>query len=1099
MRQNCPSADELSAFHFGTLAENRIDDIADHLEQCAQCEVALRRLDASVDKALAAVRLSASVVADGSKSGAILAAESCGHDVGLTAPENWPKLPGYEIVAVIGHGGTGAVYRARQLRPGREVALKRVRAGRGRDLSRSRAEADTLARLRHPNIVQIYEVIEHDGEMYLSLELIEGGSLAGYLQGRPLRQADVTALLETIARAVEHAHRHGVIHRDLKPANILLHQHERRAPRLNVAKRLITTSLQSPASLVPKVADFGIAKRLTLDTGETLEGDIIGTPSYMAPEQAAGKLDQIGPATDVYSLGVILYEMLTGRVPIQGPTTLETLSLVRTEEPVPPRRLQPSLSRDLEVICLKCLEKLPSRRYASAEDFADDLRRFRYDQPIRARAPSALDRSLRFARRNKSLIAAVSGVVVSLAAGLAFALFFAAGESRQRRLAEENARTASHERQLALREVYRGRIAAAAAALLGHDVAEAALQLNAAPEELRDWEWHHFHCALDESSAVFHSATDEAVHLFTPANDIRLLYRGPDTFGIGDATGKRLGTYSISARDALCLGRGPGDSRFARFEVDGTTIVDGDGKVLLRLPASDGVVCSADGKTLALRILGPAEHDRFVIFDLASGRERMSIQVPGQQLYSAAFSPDGKLVAAACEDSTARIWDTTTGQETVVLRGHAVKVVRVAFRPDGKRLATCSADGTVRQWDPESGREVVAPYERHVGEVWVAAFSPDGRLIASAGTDRTIRLWDAASRRDVMVRHGHTDSIEELAFSADGRRLASWSSDGSVRIWDVDESCSPSVLRGHGSYVYPVAFSPDGRWLASGSWDGTVRLWDARTGAVRRVWRHPSRVIDVAFTPGGQVASICGEDGIVRLWNVDSESVARKIKVAETPRWHLAVTSDGSRIITSEATGPVTVTDAATGSRVDVLRPGGPSKLACSPDGRLLAVGDAKGHVTVWSLPELNKQVEFAGHTAPVVALAFSHDGRQLVSAGYDRTVRVWDLDSRQCRMTLKGQSGDIFAVAIHPDGRRIASAGRDGMIWLWDVTTASEVARLRGHTNSVWSLAFSPDGKTLASGSGNGTVRLWDTEPVANRYRALHAERSNTRDSGEK
>jgi eukaryotic-like serine/threonine-protein kinase len=1084
---DCPSAHELDAFHVGTLAEDRIDAVAEHLEHCPRCEAAIRRLDSSVDKALAAVRLAGPVAPSGPEN-AIVAALVRGADIDPTSPDNWPQLPGYEIVAAIGQGGMGAVYRARHVRLGRDVALKRIRTGRDRDLARSRAEAETLARLRHPNIVQIYEVVEHEDQVYLALELIEGGSLAAYLQGKPLRQTDTAALLETVARAVEHAHRHGVIHRDLKPANILLHQQDGPAVRLSGARRLVATSLLSPASLVPKVADFGIAKRLALDSGQTLEGDIIGTPSYMAPEQAAGKLDAIGPATDVYSLGVILYEMLTGRVPIQGPTTLDTLALVRSEEPVSPRRLQPRLARDLEVICLKCLEKQASRRYPSAEEFADDLRRFRYDQPIRARPRSALDRFAKFARRNKSLLAAGIGVVTALVIGMAFALFFAVGEARQRRVADESARSAALEGQVALRESYRGRIAAASAALLTHDVTEAALHLAAAPEAFRDWEWRYLHSSLDESSAVFPSRDGESVHLFTRAGDITLTFTSPRQLRRLDAGGRVTGVVPFRVDDTLYFGRTPRDSRFVTFDADRTSVLDGNGRILLRLPPSDAAVASLDGTRVAIRGTDFPEHDRFIVFDVSSGRELCSLSGHGQQLYTLTFSPDGKHIATACEDGTARIWDADTGRESAVLRGHALKVIRVAFRSDGKQVATCSADGTVRQWDPETGKELAAPYERHRGEVWVVAYSPDGRLISSAGRDRTIRLWDATTHRDVIVRHGHTDAIEGLAFSSDGRRLASWSLDESVRIWDVDESCTPPVLRGHSSYIYPIAFSPDGRWVASGSWDSTVRLWDARTGQIRRIWLHPSRVMDITFAPdSSRLLSICGEDAVVRVWDPASDRVVNELKVGDGPGWALACTADGTQVVAADSAGRCTVADIRSGARVASFHINSRCRLACSPNGHLLAVAGAGGLVSLWNTPEFHHEADLAGHTAAVNCLAFSHDGRSLVSASNDHTVRLWDVDSRQCRQVFRGQSDEIFAVAIHPDGRRIASAGREGVIWLWDVDTGSEVARLRGHSNYIWSLAFSPDGKTLASGSGDGTVRLWDTEPVADRYRALH------------
>jgi tRNA A-37 threonylcarbamoyl transferase component Bud32 len=299
----------------------------------------------------------------------------------------------------------GVVYKARQVRLNRLVALKRLPVGCDQEAKRARLEAEALAHLQHPNVVQIHEILEHECVTYLALELVEGGSLGARLMGRPQPPRAAAELLETIARAVQHAHNHGIIHRDLKPANILL------APSHHPEA--------TPGGYgVPKVADFGVAKRLTAESGATQTGDIIGTPAYMAPEQAGAVAGEIGPATDVYSLGVLLYEMLTGHVPLQGTNTLETLALVRKEEPVPPRRLQPRVPRDLETICLKCLKKKPTQRYASAGELADDLRRFLRHEPIHARPAGPTERILRWCRRNPVPTSLLLAVTLGSAIGL---------------------------------------------------------------------------------------------------------------------------------------------------------------------------------------------------------------------------------------------------------------------------------------------------------------------------------------------------------------------------------------------------------------------------------------------------------------------------------------------------------------------------------------------------------------------------------------------------------------------------------------------------------------------------------------------------------
>jgi WD40 repeat protein/tRNA A-37 threonylcarbamoyl transferase component Bud32 len=1053
----CPSEGELVAFHLGKLAESRLDSLAEHLEKCPACEAAVARLERTGDPLLAVLLRPVPQVPTTRPPRERAAAYG-----DLMAPANWPRLPGYEILATLGRGGMGVVYKARQVRLNRLVALKLLPAGSDRAQGRSRAEAEALARFQHPNIVQVYEIVEHGEATFLALELVEGGTLATRL-GKPQRAREAAALVAELAGAVHYAHARGVIHRDLKPENILIQPSE-----------------TAGAFGVLKISDFGVAKRLSATAGETLEGDVVGTPNYMSPEQASGKKEPVGPPADVYSLGVILYEMLTGRVPIQGPTTLDTLALVRTEDPVPPRRLQPSVGRDLNTICLKCLEKRPERRYTSAAALAEDLRRFLSDQPILARKPSLLYQFHKFSRRNKTLLGGVVGVSVAVLLGLAFSLFFAFAEARQRRAAVENAREA-------VREAYRARIAAASAALQNHDVAEAERQLSAAPEANRDWEWRHLNSRLDESSAVFRPAEGESLSLLPGPLGIRFASVGPAGSRIRDEDGKTVLVAPGGSCFVIHAGRTPRETRLAGPEMPLMSILDATGAQICRLPRTARIAFGPDlAKVALVEDAGPWGF--FSTFDAKSGKELGVYDGKCGYVYALAYRPDGRQIASACEDGTARLWDATAPKQLAVLKGHSVKVFCVAYRPDGKRLLTSSADGTVCQWDPESGQQVEPPYERHTGEVHVAAYSPDGELIASSGTDGTVRIWKATGRKDVAVYTGHTGIVQRLAFNRDGTRLASAGTDGTVRVWEVNPRVTLPALRGHTSYVYPVAYSPDGRWIASGSWDKTVRLWDARSGESRAVWAYPGRVLDLGFTPdGSRLVTACGDDGLLRVREVASGRVVREIASGQKSVFALALSPEGGSVATiGDAGGDVVVVDLKTGEHARSFHTGGLSKLAYSPDGRLLAVGGENGVVYLWNVAAGRHEADLEGHVGAVASVSFGPDGRRLVSAGNDATVRVWDIATRNCQTVLRGHPGDIFSAVFHPGGTRVASAGRDGAVWLWDVEAGTEVARLQGHTNYVWSLAFSPDGKSLASGSGDGTVRLWDTEPVAVRYRAL-------------
>jgi WD40 repeat protein len=1108
----CPSEPELLAFHLGTAPAETLDRVADHLDSCPRCEAALQALDACTDPVLAALRKPVPPEeAQGSnrrKEGADF------HDP--TAREHWPSLPGYEILAVLGKGGMGVVYRARHLRLNRLVALKRLRSQSGQELARSRAEAEALAQLQHPNIVQIFELVEHAGQAYLTMELVEGGSLGQRLAGKPQPPHRMAELLEMLARAVQYAHDRGIVHRDLNPSNVLLlSSHD---PKGSVDGKAAPSVGSQRNEWVPKLTDFGIAKRLAVESGATQEGEILGTPSYMAPEQAGGRNREIGPATDIYSLGVIVYEMLTGRVPLLGPTTLDTLMLVRTEEPVPPRRLQPKVPRDLETICLKCLEKEPGRRYPSALALAEDLCCFQQGKPIRARPVGRLERMRKWVRRRPTVAALTLAVlalvlVVTVAAPLvafrearlrgaadARALDARAAEARARQLADSE----NQLRRGALYQAYRARLVAAAAALSAHDVADAEHQLEAAPAELRGWEWRHLHSRLDDSSALIR----------LPDRRFSFLIGAPDRLRVGafTAEGLRLTDLVGGEQEILPIETGRGRDfaatqtrrglRVAVWNSSKTAfdLLDEAGHVLCRVEMPEAaevtlVVVSPDGTQLAT-YGSKGAWSRLAVFDATSGRPA-AVWNGHRDTTWLTFSPDGTRLASASEDRTARLWDPATGALLATCRGHTSKLVSVAFRPDGTRLVTTSADGTVRQWDAATGREVEPPYERHSDEVGAAVYSPDGQWVASASADRTIRVWRATGRQDVAILHGHTWSVTRVAFDPDGRRLASLSidrvagvaGDDTVRVWDVDPRATLPVLRGHTSFVYPVAFSPDGRWIASGGWDNTLRLWDARTGEACRPLDNGDLVKTLAFSPEGSRVVSARQDRL-QVWEVATGRRRQELQVPRPDVVAVAFRPDGATLAALDSSGGATVFNAATGMVVARLRlnAGHDTKaLAYSPNGRWLAgAGADETTVCLFDAHTYEPSAQFAGHEGMIRSVTFSPDSRRLASCSSDHTVRLWQIDSGACQV-LSGHTDEVFAAAFHPDGTRLATAGRDRAVWLWDLATGQEVARLPGHTSYVWSLAFSPDGATLASGSGDFTVRLWDTAPLKLRYQARH------------
>jgi WD40 repeat protein/serine/threonine protein kinase len=1007
-------------------------------------------------------------------------------------------LPAYEVRCVLGSGGMGVVYLALHRPLKRLVALKMIRTGAQplpEQLGRFRREAEAVARLTHPNIVQVYDVGEHQGQPYLALEYVSGGSLAEQLNRAPQPPRAAAELVKTLAQAIHFAHEHGIVHRDLKPANILLHKELAAENAESAGKRKekkflgfsSALSAFSAVSSVPKITDFGLAKLVEGDSLQTHSSAILGTPSYMAPEQAEGRARDTGPLVDVYALGAILYEMLTGRPPFLGATVLATLEQVRSAEPVPPMRLQPGVPRDLDTICLKCLQKEPGKRYRSAADLGEDLDRFLRGAPIRARPVSPVEQVVKWARRHPDVAALlgliVVGVVVSFGVILGLLRWALQGEdtaSRQLYISRINLAQRDWE------DVHPRRM---------RDDLEPYLQRSARQPDLRGFEWYYLwgllhteRCRCPGQNCVAFSPDGKALATAGPENTVQVwdvaatgLLRAPRWVLHGHTDGVTGVTFSKDG------------SRLLSGSKDRTLRVWGlsTGKPLRTLhgpnEAVTSVAWSPDGETL-----GAASRDGTVcLWDAQEGdHPRLILDQHTKAVNCLAFSADSQRVAAGSDDATTILWSVQTGEVLQTLHGHGDAITGLAFRPGENQLATVSWDRALRLWDARTGRQLA---ELPPAREWISsvAFSPDGKLLATSGWDQTVQVWDskallnpiAVGAAAPIILKGHTDRVAQACFCPDSTELASVGKEGVVRVWPLAPQEHTPIHRPQ--LITSVAITPDGTCLALGSAGGASALWDLGSGQEICPLRTAARIGSVAFDPRGQHLAWADDHGGITYWDATARQPVWSIVGHQGAANAVAFHPGGKRLASGGDDGLIHLWDTAAGQLLASLTSGQRhvNALVYYPDGKRLAAAGSEGSIDVWPLSGSSRGagqplLRLTGHQGAVFDLRLSRDGRRLASCGEDQTIRLWSSDKGQREHTLTGHTGTVQGIAFSPDGDRLASASADGTVKFWDVITGQELLTLRGHKREASAVVFRPDGKQLISVGGStiqGEVRVWD------------------------
>jgi WD40 repeat protein len=1026
-------------------------------------------------------------------------------------------VAGYEVLGELGRGGMGVVYKARHLRLKRLVALKMILAGEHADahhLARFKAEAEAVARLQHPNIVQIYEIGEQDGLPYFALEYIDGGSLAAWLRRGPLAAPEAARLVETLARGMFAAHQNGTIHRDLKPANVLLafsDASQKRPAEKRVCEALLNES-------IPKITDFGLAKQTDSGEAHTQEGAVLGTPSYMAPEQASGKVGEVGPASDVYALGAILYECLTGRPPFRAATAVDTIMQVVSKEPVPPARLQPGVPRDLETICLTCLRKEPAKRYASALDLAEDLRRFQANEPIRARPAGALERLRKWSRRHPGVAALSVLIVLVSVAAFGLVTWFWLAAARQAEQARQARREAVHKADDEARA--RGEAETQRNIAEGH-AADSARRKEQAEQQLERTRQLAFTAQLWRAAA--------------------LLDRDPV-----------LALQVLDDR-GVC----PPERRDFAWRYDHRLA-----QRLTRRSAQQqrGIQKAAVSPNGALLAAVTAE-GRIRLWDLNTGKA--GADLPGHtgpaHLHTLTFSPDSKTLASGGADGQVRLWEVPAGKLAATLSWRfsdkATRwVLALAFHPNGRTLA---AGGTVRDlakartdsdsqwgkpviwlWDvpgrtgkmlaasPAYGRSQpqLTGYRIEDSGVNSLAYSPDGKTLAVGMTRlSSVLVLDAATGQEQQRFRTEAGWIGGMVFSPDGTRLAYGNSTSNVFVCDLVARKVLRTLYGHLGHVGSLLWTSDGA-LISGANDGTVRIWEAGTGQLRTTLRCQTGIKALRLLRGNrQLLAVTGREA--QLWEMAVPAPATlrapQAKDKSAGSSALAFDQDGARLAVAGQDAIVRLWNPA--PRTVALSLTGHKKrttaVAFGPpgSGRLIS-GDEAGKVFLWQIHESKppQPVVLAGHTKAVTCLAVTPDGTRVFSGSVDGTVRLWDAASGQAAGVLTTGHGQVQGLALSDDGQRLLTGGSTGSLCIWDVKerklvqtippllkgridqlavtregrTAAIIvagavalydlgskgtARPRLVTRDAWSVAFTPDSRTLAVGGGDRVVRLYD------------------------
>jgi WD40 repeat protein/serine/threonine protein kinase len=994
-----------------------------------------------------------------------LVALECEYRTGPLSTKSTNQVGPYTLLNELGRGGFGVVYRATDPRDGGTYAVKVPHPAALAEpvfQARFRREAEAATRLQHPGIVRIHEVQTQGSDCYIAAEYVAGLNLAEWLAeqkgaGKTLTVPQAAGLVLALAEAVQHAHECGVLHRDLKPSNILLS-----GVRVPGASTGDDSDLQSP-----KITDFGLARLGDGEDDLSRTGQILGTPAYMAPEQLVGPRGAVSVRTDVYALGNILYELLIGQPPFGGTPGMEMLVRLLHEEPPEMRRTRRDLPAELVAICLTCLEKNPERRYASAQNLADDLRRFLTGNRTLARPPGLIRRGGRWIHRRPLTSTAIAATLFLLA-GAAIHTYRLEAVNADLTAALIERDTSNRQYR---RAAYADSIRHIEAILDRGDLPEAQRLLaeweKGPGEELRGWEWYYlsrrtrrgqlacwkvgltYTLAFRPDGAMLAGGgADRMLRLWNPDTGQELMPPRPHPADIGPLLWASDGKWLASASD---------DGIIRIWMMSGGAAIQLKGHT----DKLKDLALSADGRTLA----SVGKDGTVRLWDTSDWTKpgRVLLQ-ESANLRSVAFGPNGTILVSGSYDNNIKIWDQTTGQLRGSLKAHTKPITYVRGASGRTGFVTAARD--VRLWEPSASepsgwKNVALP--RLIDRMRDLALSSDSQVLAVAGdTGATVWSWEGARFQSRV--YGHHGIVHAVSLHPDRRRMATSGEDGTVRIWDLRAVpvASQDTLTGDPMLL---AALPDRLVCVTTQSPGWQVLTRHRSGQ-STIARHDESIAGVEIAPDGNALLTIDQWGQASRWSSDASGIGSpffSFTEVITPYVRgLATSPDGQRIV-SAIGHQIALVEASTGRQVAILSgKETPAAMVFSPDSRLLATGGNESRVYLWEAATGEQRAALPAQTGMVRAVAFSPDSKTIAYAGDDHAIHFWDLDGRE-KGLLSGHRGAVMGLAFSPDGRTLASVSDDGTCRLWQLSTGSEMLSFVVANRSITHVAFNPDGRYLA------------------------------------